>query len=138
MKQKKHPEINIGRDSFPKPFFFFDNRSIFVQNNHAFTIIELIIVITIIAIVGITSISGFSRIASIQDSNTTTKVILQTIDSLDMSISNFETTSYETVFSSGSIGFMTQVNWYGKSNLLDYSFDFSTGTGLVMSKANGT
>ena len=97
----------------------------------AFTLIELLLVVTIMAIIGITSVSGFSRMLEVQDADTTMKSIENTIDSLDRDILRYNSVSYDTLFESGSVGFTTNLDAYRKNPLLQYSFNFSVGTGTL-------
>lgn len=103
-----------------------------------FTLIELLMVVTIIAIIGIASISGFSRMNQVQDSETSVKLISNTLDSLEHDILGHKMVSYDAVFESGSVGFTTNLDWYKKKPLLQYSFDFITGTGMIRSSGTGT
>lgn len=104
----------------------------------AFTLIELLIVVTIISIIGISSLWWFSRMRDSQDSETTTKIISDTIVSLDRSIQNHEITSYEVLFASGSLGFIVNTDWYKNTSHIAYTFDFRIGTGIFMNKSTST
>ena len=95
-----------------------------IKTSNAFTLIELLIVVAIIAIIGITSISGLSRMLVVQDAETTTKIITNTLDSFDRAVTNHEITSYEVVFESGTQGFIANLDWYKKTTPVRYSFDF--------------
>lgn len=61
-----------------------------------------------------------------QDMETTTQIISNTLRSLDQSIDNHEITSYDTLFTSGSLGFLVNLDMYKKSTPIIYSFDFVT------------
>ncbi len=103
------------------------------MHKNAFTLIELLIVISIIGIIGLASITGFSRMAEVQDIETTINAITNELSSYDRAVSRHEITSYDAVFESGSIGFVSNLDWYKKSSPLHYRFDFVTGTGIVES-----
>lgn len=103
-----------------------------------FTLVELLIVVTIIAIIGISSISGFSHMNEAQDADTTIKVVSHALDSFERDVLRHEVVSYDALFESGSIGFTANLDWYKKDPQIQYSFDFSTGSGLVWRTDTGT
>ena len=109
-----------------------------LKETQAFTLIELLIVVTIISIIGIASIWGFSRMRDMQDSETMTKIISNSLASFDRSIQNHEITSYEVFFDSGSLGFITNTDWYKNTSHITYMFDFLTKTGILMNKSTST
>ncbi len=106
------------------------------RSRSAFTLIELLLVVTIIVTIGFVSVSGFSRMLELQDSDTTMKSIKNTIDLLDRDILRYNSVSYDAVFSSGSVGFVGNLDAYQKNPLIPYSFDFSAGTGVLVSTGN--
>ena len=106
------------------------------RSRSAFTLIELLLVVTVIATIGFVSVSGFSRMLEVQDADTTMKSIKNTIDSLDRDILRYNSVSYDAVFSSGSVGFVGNLDAYRKNPLIPYSFDFSAGTGVLVSTGN--
>ncbi len=68
------------------------------MHKNAFTLIELLIVISIIGIIGLASITGFSRMAEVQDIETTINAITNELSSYDRAVSRHEITSYDAVF----------------------------------------
>lgn len=74
----------------------------------------------------------------VQDAETAVKGISDTLESFDRAVMRHEAASYETVFESGSSGFTTDLDWYKKTAPVRYSFEFSTGTGIVKSTSTGT
>lgn len=64
--------------------------------------------------------------------------IARTIDSFERMVMRHQIISYETVFESGSIGFVTHLDRYKKSTPTEYSFDFTAGTGIIKSTGTGT
>ncbi len=99
---------------------------------------ELLIVVAIIAIIGVASFSGFSRLNTTQDMETIAKSVSKTLDRFDQDMIYHRITSYETVFRSGSLGFVTSVDRYRKNIAVVYSFDFATGTGTITTNGSGT
>ena len=71
-----------------------------------------------------------------QDTETIIATIDDTIDGFDRMINKHEATSYEVNFESGSLGFMTNIDWYKKTAPLQYSFDFHTATGTILNNTN--
>ncbi|NCP77159.1 hypothetical protein GW830_03455 [bacterium] len=69
----------------------------------------------------------------VQDTETIIKVMSNTLDGFDRAITRHEITSYETVFESGSLGFVTNLDWYKKPTPMNCLFDFVAGTGKVLS-----
>lgn len=115
------------------------NRLVSARPSHeGFTLAELLIVVTIIAVIGIASISGFSRMNSVQDMETLGGSISNTIESFDRDIIHHHSSSYETIFESGSIGFTTSVDYYQKHIPIRYAFDFPTASGSVETLGSGT
>lgn len=53
-------------------------------------------------------------------------------------IAKYEMISYEIMFESGSLGFITNLNHYKKATPVECSFDFSTGTGVLKSTNTST
>lgn len=73
-----------------------------------------------------------------QDAETTIKIISHTLDLFDRAVTRHQITSYETVFESGSLGFVANLDGYKKATPMKYSFDFITGSGVVRSTDTGT
>lgn len=96
-----------------------------------FTLIELLIVVSIIAIIGVTAISSFSGLLSGESTKTMAGNMNNTLQSLDDSISNNMSTSYEAVFKSGSIGFVAKKDFYRQKNTISLDFDFENGSGTL-------
>ena len=103
-----------------------------------FTLVELLMVVTIMSIIGIASIAGFSQMLMSQDAETTTKNITNTLNALDQDISRYRSTSYDMIFESGSIGFITNIDWYKQDSSLQYSYNFSTATWDIRTTGLGT
>lgn len=73
-----------------------------------------------------------------QDADTAMKTINNTLLALDRSVQRHDIVSYETVFASGSLGFVTNTDWYKKTAPTEYSFDFASGTGVARSMDTST
>ncbi len=71
-----------------------------------------------------------------QDTETIITTIDDTMEGYDRIIAKHEATSYETIFESGSLGFVTNIDWYKKASPLEYSFDFHTATGTILNNTN--
>lgn len=108
------------------------------QSSRAFTLIELLVVVAIIAIIGVVAANGFARMNDGSESEAMKKVINNMIGTLDRSVLRHEITSYDAVFESGSVWFLSYLDGYKKSSPLDYSYRFDTGTGVVKSLSSGT
>jgi len=76
--------------------------------------------------------------SDVQDTETIIATIDDTIDGFDRLITKHEVTSYEVIFESGSLGFMTNTDWYKKIHPLQYSFNFHTATGSITSTNTST
>lgn len=68
-----------------------------------------------------------------QDSETTVKVVANALDSFDRAVMRHRIASYEAVFESGSIGFAANLDGYRKMTPTEYSFDFTSGSGVAKS-----
>ena len=103
-----------------------------------FTLAELLIVVTIIAIIGVASFAGFSRLNTTQDMETVGKSVSETLDSFDQDMTYHRIASYESTFTSGSLGFTTSLDRYKKNIAVNYIFDFATLTGTITTNGSGT
>jgi hypothetical protein len=74
--------------------------------------------------------------SNVQDTETIIATINDTIDGFNGIVAKHEATSYEIIFESGSLGFMTNIDWYKKTYPLQYSFDFHTTTGTILNNTN--
>ncbi|MDP2104136.1 MAG: prepilin-type N-terminal cleavage/methylation domain-containing protein [Candidatus Gracilibacteria bacterium] len=104
----------------------------------AFTLVELMVTVTIIAIVSVVMISPFKMLIDGMDTRDRSNHIADMIRSLDESIENNKAASYEAVFTTGSMGFVTNQDWYKKSPVITGTFDFETGSGMLQSTGTWT
>lgn len=108
------------------------------QTKNGFTLIELMVVVTIMAIIGTVLVTPFKMLFDGMSTRDRGQYIADMIRSLDESIEENQAESYEAVFESGSIGFVTNQDWYKKSPVITGTFDFETGTGMLKSIGTGT
>ncbi|MDP2103349.1 MAG: prepilin-type N-terminal cleavage/methylation domain-containing protein, partial [Candidatus Gracilibacteria bacterium] len=106
-------------------------RSRGIKGKGGFTLVELLVTVTIIAIVSVVMIGPFKMLIDGMDTRDRSNHIADMIRSLDESIENNKAASYEAVFESGSMGFVTDQDWYGQRNRVSLDFDFVSHSGVL-------
>lgn len=74
----------------------------------------------------------------VQDSETTVRVVSNSIDSLNQAVMRNSIISYEALFQTGSTGLIVDLDRYKKKTPVNYSFRFNTGTGSIVSTNTST